>query len=448
MPLSALGFIRFDVEDFLTPESDEALVRMIASMHRAGLPGSYGLVGKKVLALKERGRLDALELLRSERAIGFHSWSHSEHPTLAEELCQLPYEDGVRRFIDRERPGVEAVTRLVKPPRYFTQPGGNWVPEALEALPALGMNVFFTDSFNSYIEDLTAPYWLGEVLHLSFPVVNPRPFGLGLPGNLNKAVKLVEEWQERTGDAFMVMLHPTELVSREFWDAANFSRGRVPERLKPAPLRTRDEQEQALKAFDDYCQAMSRLAIEWCDAETLASRIAPREPIRVNIAELARAVRQQGLGPMELTTGTLSAAEALYALARGLVTGRDAMDVGYIGAPEHWQEAVSPIVTTSQDRARTFAFGVVKAVDATGRLPSEPTAGLTLEAGVSALIGKPVGRLRFLDYIKPQKRLHWDWPIFPDPFRPVRLWQDARRLGWTMKRAQFRDELRNNGKEA
>ncbi len=438
LPLSALGFIRFDVEDFLTPESDEALVRMLESMHRAGLPGSYGLVGKKVLALQERNRHDALHLLSQEPAIGFHSWSHSEHPTIAEDLAGLPYREALNRFIERERPGVEAVSRLVKPPRYFTQPGGNWVPEALEALPALGMDMFFTDSFNSYLEDLTAPYWYGEVLHLSFPVVNPRPFGLGLPANLNEAIQMIEAWQGRYGEAFMVMLHPTELVSREFWDATNFSRGRSRESLIAAPVRSPTDQQDALEAFDRYCQAMGRLGIEWCDAEALRERVLPRHAVLVDMAELKQALLQQGVGPLEMTTGTLSAAEALYALAWHTVTGKDSVHVGTVGAPERWVAEAPSRPSVSADRARAFAFGVVEAVKREHRLPSGRVAGLTLQEGMSALVGRHVSDLRFLDYIKPQKRLHWDWPIFPDRFRPERLWQDACRLGWTLKRAEYR----------
>lgn len=438
LPLSALGFIRFDVEDFLTAESDRALAVMLESMQRWGLPGSYGIVGKKALALRERRADAAIQALRLQPAIGFHSWSHSEHPTLAEELSALDYPNAVARFVERERPGVDAVRDLVKAPQYFTQPGGNWVPEAVEALPALGMDCYFTDSFNSYVEDLTGPYWFGPVLHLSFPVVNPRPFGLGLPQNLDEAVSLVESWRDRAGEAFMVMLHPTELVTHEFWDAVNFSRGATDYPLKPAPVRTAAEQEAALSAFDAYCERVSRLDVEWCDTASLREKLAPRGPVEVGRKELERAIAVQGWGPLELTQGTLSAAEALYALSRFTVKSPDLCRVPYVGAPEFWRPAGTERAPgVSDDRLKTFAGGVVDAVERTGRLPSGRIAGLTLEEGMTALVVSPI---TFLNYIKPQERLHWDWPIFPDRFRPVRLWEDARRLAWTLKRARYRTE--------
>ena len=166
---------------------------MLGTMRKEGMPGSYGLVGNKVDALKRNGRMALLQELGQEPALGFHSTSHSAHPTIAEELALLPYEAAGARFLERERPGVRTVVDQVGQPRYFTQPGGNWVPEAAEVLPQFGMDIYFTDSFNSYVVDLPGPYWYANVLLYSFPVVNPRPFGLGLPGNLKEAIALVEE---------------------------------------------------------------------------------------------------------------------------------------------------------------------------------------------------------------------------------------------------------------
>lgn len=438
--LSALGFIRFDVEDFLTPESDHALFAMLKSMARAGLPGSYGLVGKKAWALRQRHAMGAIERLKVLPAIGYHSFSHSEHPTLAEDLATRDYREGVHHFISRERLGVEAVTEVVKAPDYFTQPGGNWVPEAVEALPALGMDIYFTDSFNSYVVDLTQPYWYGEVLHLSFPVVNPRPFGLGLPQNKEEAVSLVEPWQDRHGEAFMVMLHPTELVTYEFWDAVNFSHGKTIQDLRPAPVRTPAEQAAALAAFDWYCDKAASLNIDWCDTARLRHLVAPRRPVDVTKAALHEAIRETGLGPLELAHGTLSAAEAFYALAVFEAMQIDGVSVPFVRAPEFWQYQPTKPILSSRDRRQAYARAIVAEVQSTGRLPSRPVTGLTLEAGLALLLAGEIPKFSFLDYIKPQDQLHWDWPIFSEGFRPVRLWQDARRLAWTLKRARYRHE--------
>jgi hypothetical protein len=438
LPLSARGFIRFDVEDFLTPESDDALLAMMESMRRVGLPGSYGLVGKKVSALKSRGRFEILARLREERSIGFHSTSHSEHPTLAEALAPLDYATARHHFVEREREGVEIVKQWVKAPQYFTQPGGNWVPEALEALPALGMDLFFTDSFNSYVVDLMEPYWYGDVMHLSFPVVNPRPFGLGLPHNLDEAIRLVDDHVRRWPDGmFMIMLHPTELVSTAFWDAVNYAQGSTRHPLTPAPLRSADDQRRALESFETYLEELSRLPVEWWDVATLKERVMPREPVLVLRQELEVQLRRHGWGPLTVTRGTLSAAEAVYALAKQEVTGAEAVTVHYVGPPAVYDDRAEEFdAMPSLEATQRFARAVVDGVERTGRLPSEPVAGLTWRAGMAGLVQEPLP-LRFLSFIKEPGALHWDWPIFPKGFSPWRLWKDARRLAWTLKPARL-----------
>ncbi len=441
LPLTARGLIRFDVEDFLTAASDDALLYMVAAMRRQGMPGSYGLVGKKVWALGERGREDILKELRQERSLGFHSTSHSEHPTIAEELAPLDYPAAVHRFLERERPGVVAVSQAVGAPRYFTQPGANWVPEAAEALPQLGMDLYFTDSFNSYVVDLTAPYWYGEVLLLSFPVVNPRPFGLGLPGNLKQAIEFIESWEGKPG-TFMVMLHPTELVTYEFWDAVNFAHGRTREVLVPGPVRTALEQRQALESFASYLQEIRHKNIEWCDAQTIREMVEPRRPVKVSRRELEHAIYAHGVGPVQVRDGFLSAAEALYALVKLSASPAEGqVAVSYVGAPSNWRadDGEKPAITG--DRLRVFSRAVVEAVETTGRLPSGPIGGVSLEQGMWALLGRRDvrnGPPSFLRYIKDPDDLHWDWPIFPEQFRPMRLWQDARRLAWTLKPAALK----------
>ncbi len=437
LPLSAVGLIRFDVEDFLTPESDDALEQMLESMHRVGMPGSYALVGKKVDALERRGHADVLHKLANEPSLGFHSLSHSEHPTVAEELAKLTYDQAVDRFVEREALGVDAVTEHVRAPLFFTQPGGNWVPEAAEALPDLGMDVYFTDSFNSYVVDLARPYWYGKVLLLSFPVINPRPFGLGLPDNLAEAVRLIEERQSQSG-VFMVMLHPTELVTEEFWDAVNYAGGTTRQPLVPAPVRSREEQAAALKSFTQYLQTVRGLPIEWTDARSLRQKVEPRQPVLVTQALVRSAIRRHGWGPIAVPGGFLSAAEALYALAllHGAPDTRQ-VSIGYVAAPDAWEAAAIPQASVSRDRLKYYARALVHNVRSTGRIPS--TLGVPLEGLMSALLGEVVP-LRFLQYIKDPQNLHWDWPIFPQQFRPVRLWHDARRLAWTLKPAAFRDE--------
>ncbi len=437
--LKAKGLIRFDIEDYLTQESDDALEHMLGTMRKAGMPASYGLVARKVDALKRNGRVALLHELSQEPALGFHSTSHSAHPTIAEELALLPYEAARARFVERERPGVRTVVDQVGQPRYFTQPGGNWVPEAAEVLPQLGMDLYFTDSFNSYVVDLPGPYWYGNVLLYSFPVVNPRPFGLGLPGNLNEAISLVEEQVDR-GGVFMVMLHPTELVTQKFWDAVNFAHGTTRDPLIPAPVRPLSEQRAALESFAKYVQEIRRLDIEWYNSETLRATVEPKRAISVRRAELVAAVQREGFGPVKVRGGYLSAAEALYALARFESTpGNVVVTIGQVDAPWEWQAPANVSGERLPETRRQWAATlIVQCVERQGRLPDrKDLGGVTLEQAFRSFMDENLRDVRpvFLDYIKEPSKLHWDWPIFPENFRPWRLYRDAQRLAWTLKPA-------------
>lgn len=452
-----VGLIRFDVEDFLTPESDWALDAMMSVMRSAGLPASYGIVGKKAVALKERGQEGILARLREEPALGFHSTGHSEHPTIAEELADLPYAEAVDAFVARERIGVDAVARLIKAPLYFTQPGANWVPEAAHALPRLGIGTYFSDSWNSYLVTSPQPVWYGDVLHLAPPVIQPRPFLLGMPGNLRQAITMVEQVPDDLGDEdlFMIMLHPTELVTREFWDAVNYGGGRTVYPLRPGPLRTKAEQEAALASFRVYVESLARISgIDWTTVAEVARRVSPRGPVAVGKDALVRQILTTGIGPMTFETGSLSAADVVWAAARlAADPGRTAVSVAPVQEPLSWtpqEENRFPALSASA--VGQLCRELIAHVKEHGRLPDRVghrlgfvgpewvlRYALALLTGhePSAVTPVPVP-LTFLSYVKAPENLHWSWPIFPPGFRPFRLWQDARRLAWGLTPARRR----------
>ncbi|MDA8195076.1 MAG: hypothetical protein M0Z53_13955 [Thermaerobacter sp.] len=452
-----IGLIRFDVEDYLTPESDAALIEMMDAMQEAGLPASYGLVGKKALALRARGANQALSRLGRESALGFHSHSHSEHPTLAEELAGLPYPQAVRAFIAREAPGVQAIREMTGgAPRYFTQPGGNWVPEAVDALPALGMEIFFSDAWNSYLIEWPEPLWYGSLLHLAPPVATPRPFLLGMPGNLPEALAIAEQLPVSQPDKqlAMVMLHPTELVTTRFWDAVNFSAGSTAPVLSPAPLRSTGDHQAALGALRRYLAALSRVpGVEWLDVMGLTARILPRAPVAVTREEVIRLVTANGLGPARAARGVLSAADLVWSLAYfAWRPGTSRVQAPVLAAPAKWSETApisDPASVASVDQALRE---VVESGRRTGRLPGEVVVGgirLPIDmvgryamSRMGSRDGRPVVpaalSLKFLQFVKQPDSLHWSWPVFPPGFQPFRLWLDAKRLAWSIAPVKWR----------
>jgi hypothetical protein len=459
--MSAIGLIRFDVEDYLTPASHDAVQNILNAMHDIGIAGSYGIVGKKASALQQGGYRSILDALAHETALGFHSWSHSEHPTIAEQLESLPYGDAVEAFVAREAQGVKIVADAIKMPTYFTQPGANWVPAAIEALPTLGMDIFFSDAWNSYIVPLAEPHWLGKVLHLSPPVMTPKPFLLKFPDNWSLALeKLDEATQEyRNNQVFMIMAHPTELVTTKFWDAVNFAHGATTDHLRPAPLRSRSEQAHTMEAFRQYlAAAKSHPDIEWTNVTDLKKRLKPLGAVTVDPFRWQRVILQ-ALGPVIEDDASLSAAQQIYLLAAMAAKPSlpKTVTIPVVMPPENWEpseEEFSIHESVSAQVVRTAALWIVQYIDRQGRLPSGVPWGASGEdipievfaQYASDLIQKPSALtarrrtmvLQFLQFVQDPARLHWDWPIFPENFQPFGLWRQTRALAWSFSWAMWR----------
>ena len=54
----------FDCEDFVTPESDDALNRLAEILEANNVRGVFKLVGKKLRVLEKRRRFDVIEALK------------------------------------------------------------------------------------------------------------------------------------------------------------------------------------------------------------------------------------------------------------------------------------------------------------------------------------------------------------------------------------------------
>lgn len=119
---------QFDVEDFVTPETDEVLLRLAQIMEGFGVKASFCVVGEKARVMESRGRTDVIDALRGQD-VAYQSNLHSVHPVISEYLSEKGWDEGVEEVRLRESQGVEAVSRIfgVKPSA-FIQPGGSWAP--------------------------------------------------------------------------------------------------------------------------------------------------------------------------------------------------------------------------------------------------------------------------------------------------------------------------------
>ena len=75
----------FDVEDYLTPESDDALLELLSMLEESGVKATLKFCTRKMELLHTRGRMDILKKLANHE-FSFHTTNHSIHPLPSEYL--------------------------------------------------------------------------------------------------------------------------------------------------------------------------------------------------------------------------------------------------------------------------------------------------------------------------------------------------------------------------
>lgn len=448
--------IRLDTEDFLTPASDDALASILDILGRHDATATFPLVAAKLRHWQRHRRDDLIERLH-RHAVGYHSATHSLHPTIAEELAPLPWPEAQEAFRRREAEGLGEVQAVFGPAACWTQPGGNWTAAALPVLRSWGVPMEFSESWNSYLDVGDRPCHYGGLLHWSPPVSVPKPFLSGLPACLDQALGMVgASLADRRSDAppVCIVAHPTELCTTAFWDAENFARGRMPDRSawRAAPLRDPQAIATATEALDRFLGALKAMRVGFVTASDLAARYPDRaRALRVPPAAfpaLAACVRERA-GWVTRGDLALSAAELLGLLAAAVSRPEAVSGVRWCDGPA---EAAPPdCVTGSVSRPDLLAaarwcdrwigerHALPSAVPcARGALaPADLLAALAqliLEPATDAVPIRPTP-VAAAQYVKPPARLHWDWPIFPEGFAPFGLWEQARLQSWTFKPA-------------
>ena len=101
----------FDVEDYLTPESDDALLELLSMLEESGVKATLKFCTRKMELLHTRGRMDILKKLANHE-FSFHTTNHSIHPLPSEYLDQMGFAQGAQAFHDRETAGFHRLSDL------------------------------------------------------------------------------------------------------------------------------------------------------------------------------------------------------------------------------------------------------------------------------------------------------------------------------------------------
>jgi hypothetical protein len=244
----------FDTEDYLLRADDDAILRNATFFTNEGLRATFKVVGEKARVLEQRKRTDVLAAL-GKHEIGFHSNFHSVHPTPAQYLSALGWDEGVAEFERKEGPGEEDLRRIFGVnPTCYGQPGSSWGPQAFGAMRKWGMKAYL-DTGSHVGLDGRPHYYCG--LFTMYQLTHTLRTGLGGDKDLEiakeKFRKSHEKLMQEGGGLVSIFYHPCEFVHREFWDSI-FKNGVNPprEQWTPPPQKTPEESKVAYETFEAW----------------------------------------------------------------------------------------------------------------------------------------------------------------------------------------------------
>lgn len=431
----------FDTEDYITPQDDDACLRLARDLTARGVRATFKIVAEKARVLEQRGRRDVIDALK-KHDIAYHSENHSIPPTPAVYLRTLSMSEGAEEFLLREGPGARDVMRIfgVNSLSTYGQPGSSWGPQSHAALRKMGIRTYVDEGRHAGIAN--QPFWWSGLLW----VFNLGPYAQRMPLEADASVEdqarkfaaAAAALQAQGGGVMHFWYHPNEFVTTEFWDGVNFSRGANPPRSewKPARLRTPEDSERCYRVLNDYVDRIRKMpGVEFKSVAELLPLFTPADPPSLS-PEFAKDLLRSGIN----WHGQWSAAEILAA-ALG-VPGRP------IGAPLSRGQTVtaSSVARADFEKAKSEAAAHIRE---TGRLPSLVWNGnVPLSIGdFAAMLARDDGKqpvlfyrpsvLEFERYVGTDAQGNFNWVIHPLGLDGTPLYDLARVEAWTIKSARL-----------
>lgn len=456
----------FDTEDYILPESDDAAKRIATFLTEQGVQATFKIVGEKARTLERRQRNDVIAALQ-KHAIGYHSNTHSQHPTPAEYESLLDWEGGVAEFTRRERGGFDDVQRIFKQkPCCYGQPGSSWAPQAFPALADWGVGLYLDEG--SHVGLNGEPFYYGGLLNIFNTKEGPQLRPNEEWTNVDESKARFRNYygaMSRKGGLISLYFHPCEFIHSQFWDM-NFASGANPPRdqWQIYPLRPSDSRERAFRYLEELVRYMRSFPkvrfITGPQAMLLyADRARGRRFDAKELSEIARRVKSE-VSFQEHEKYTLSPAEVMMLLAGWLASHQgDQVGVelpftvnGPSLPPPSLTEAFEvpwPQFARSLDDLHAFLESHRQVPNAVwvGSRPVTPEAFLAAMAKVAGAAGSlgahpetvkiEPASLVTEAYVARDSAEVWSWPIFPAGFHSEHLMELAKRQAWTLKPAKI-----------
>ncbi len=463
----------FDYEDYIQPRSDDAALRIAELLSDYGIRATFKIVGKKLDDLLHAGRKDIIDAL-SRHSVGYHSYDHSVHPTIAEYLKRMGWSSGGEEFERRESGGVDLIKEVFGiTPSCYGQPGSAWAPQTYIAFNRWGIRVYLDEGNHVGVDN--QPFWYCGLLHIykmrsNLIRIYPSPDKDELQKDKERFTRIYNRLRKSGGGVVSTYSHPCEFVCRDSWDKLNYRDGKNtdPDQWVIPRLRPQREIEEIFHNFAEYVEFIrSHQDVEFITADELLALY--RDTARgkaftlPEIRQLARAV-QGGISFQVVNGASLSPAESLSLLASWLV---DYADEGELPTEAKIMEvyfgpAVKP-VTTPPDATLLWeelinaCRWLVDYFQAAHQLPYRIEAGgmdiapedflatlgrvteLALaEEEIPARIAISRGNFVVSRYVGETGL--WGWSVFPENFDAPELVELAKLQSWTLKPALLAEQ--------
>lgn len=209
-------FLTFDVEDFISQSSISALKAILEILKKYELKALFFVTGHMAERLKNFD--DVVDDLK-EHEIGYHSSSHSVHPTIFEFTDVENYERAYYISIRRETSNINPLTGEIEgkggiytlkslfPNKQiiaFRAPGHCWSPPHLEALRDLGIKYDFSANLSS------SPISYKRITFYPYPIIGHWQGKLMDYSTLSTSLF--------RNKVTIISFHPSLLVNQREWD--------------------------------------------------------------------------------------------------------------------------------------------------------------------------------------------------------------------------------------
>ncbi|SFS62730.1 hypothetical protein [Paenibacillus sp. BC26] len=319
----------FDTEDYITKESEEALLAVVQLLNNRNIKGIFKIVGEKARKLERNNRQDIIEQL-AQHEIGYHTDWHSVHPTVSEYLESYGFADGAAEYALRERMGLEDVTRITgQSSRCYGQAGYSWAPQTFPVLRSWGIPVYL-DVHDQITLD-HKPFWYGGLLNLTDMkgIMRMELREDGLEEGMAVFDQLYDELTLEDGEGLIsIYYHPCEFACTGFWDGVNYNKGHNTPRdqWQPAPLRPAGEMERyidMLGKFIDHTRTKSNVnyitSMEAYEMEKSNRKPLQASDIRAIAAGISNELNYTVFQDYSLSASELHAVFCRYLLGQDLI---------------------------------------------------------------------------------------------------------------------------------